>query len=502
MNGTYHGTITNQLLNSTLHASGDVALQDLHICSSGKVHTNSYEFEADLNTFPYIKRLVCDNEQGIHLMNVQSVPSDLPTIESSIQVAFIRSLLYQWLQYDVQGEGNVQVRTTFGDGKIAAKLHLDDGTIRLPQTYNFIDGFKAELLWDMHQYKMVMRNASCSLHTGRVWSTRAVAWFEKTGGLAALHMPLFFDHCLLNIKQDLFTMLSGTVLLTKHYDTVPCLQGRLILDRSQLKENLFSPAVQERLMRYTGDVFDIGAPDMQYDISLETKDPVRVDTDFLQANAHVNLLIKNNSTKPEISGSITMHSGSLKFPYKPLHITKGAISFVPDEPHNPLVELTAKNKIKKYTVELHVTGSLLDHSVILESTPSLTEEQALALLLVGSEEDSLNMIMPALIVQNMRNLIFGADQTALLERYFRPWIKPFTIHLVPSFSDQTGRGGLRGAIEIDVNDRWRALIQKNFSLTEDTRFELEYQLSDDVTLRSIRDERRDIAVEAEMKWKF
>ncbi len=74
--------------------------------------------------------------------------------------------------------------------------------------------------------------------------------------------------------------------------------------------------------------------------------------------------------------------------------------------------------------------------------------------------------------------------------------------MVPSFTDQTGRGGLRGALEISLDDRWRATIQKNFSLTEDTKFELEFLLSDDITLRAIRDERRDLGGEVEMRWKF
>ena len=39
------------------------------------------------------------------------------------------------------------------------------------------------------------------------------------------------------------------------------------------------------------------------------------------------------------------------------------------------------------------------------------------------------------------------------------------------------------------------MIQKNFSLTEDTKFELEFLLSDDITLR-------DIGGEVEMRWKF
>jgi len=76
------------------------------------------------------------------------------------------------------------------------------------------------------------------------------------------------------------------------------------------------------------------------------------------------------------------------------------------------------------------------------------------------------------------------------------------IHLVPSFIDQTGRGGLRAAIEIDINEQWRACIQKNFSLSEDTRFEVDYFLSDDICFKGVRDEHRDVSAEVEMRWKF
>ncbi len=108
--------------------------------------------------------------------------------------------------------------------------------------------------------------------------------------------------------------------------------------------------------------------------------------------------------------------------------------------------------------------------------------------------------MPALIMQNITSLVFSQNQSSKqLERYFKALLKPFkNVHLVPSFTDQTGRGGLRGAIEIDINERWRALIQKNFSLSEDTRFELEYMVSDDISVRGFRDERRDIGSEVEM----
>ena len=65
-----------------------------------------------------------------------------------------------------------------------------------------------------------------------------------------------------------------------------------------------------------------------------------------------------------------------------------------------------KCKIKKYDVSLQIEGSLQAHQIALDATPPLSEEQIVALLLVGSEENSLNAMMPALIVQNLKSLFF------------------------------------------------------------------------------------------------
>jgi len=238
------------------------------------------------------------------------------------------------------------------------------------------------------------------------------------------------------------------------------------------------------------------------DLTIETKSPIRVDTAFLQTNAKVNLCIQKDIKDPKVSGTITLQSGNLIFPYKPLFISKGILTFSSEQSLDPTIELVARNKIKKYDVSLQVAGSLLNHHIMLDSTPPLSEEQIMTLLLVGSEENSLNSMIPALILQNLKNLIFANNQSTFLEKYFAPLLRPFNISLVPSFADQAGRGGLRGMLEISIADRWRAMIQKNFSLTEDTRFELEFLLSDDITLRGIRDERRDIGGEVEMRWKF
>ncbi len=47
------------------------------------------------------------------------------------------------------------------------------------------------------------------------------------------------------MKRDLFAMVSGSLLLQKRGATDPMLTGNIILDRAQLKENLFSASVQK-----------------------------------------------------------------------------------------------------------------------------------------------------------------------------------------------------------------------------------------------------------------
>jgi hypothetical protein len=423
-------------------------------------------------------------------------------MRGEVSFPFVRSLINNVFHYDLQGEGSLAVTAALSPLGVVADVALDDATIRLPQTYNFIDGFTAHCVYDVAHNSCIFENINLSLHTGTVSCLRATTYFDANGTLVFAHAPLLLDRCLLNIKKDLFAIVSGNLLFSKALNSNAVVSGRIVIDKAQLKENLFSGIIQKQLLSYTHSAFSLPDVPIKCDVTIETKSHIRVDTAFLQTNAKVNVRVQKDMHDPSAIGSIVLHSGMLNFPYKPLYITRGTITFSPEQLFDPTIELVARNKIKKYDVSLQVEGTVSNHHIILDSTPPLSEEQIVGLLLVGSEENSLNSLMPALIVQNLKNLIFSNNQSTFLDKYFKPLLRTFNINLVPSFTDQTGRGGLRGALEITVDDRWRAVIQKNFSLTEDTKFELEFLLSDDITLRAIRDERRDIGGEAEMRWKF
>ncbi len=248
-----------------------------------------------------------------------------------------------------------------------------------------------------------------------------------------------------------------------------------------MRNNVLSSEFQRSFIQSTASLPLGHHDDNKISLQLITRKPVNIQTPFLETSAQLRLFITGSCHQPEVAGTIELLKGSLVFPYQPLFITNGTIQFIPHQPYDPLISLAARNTIKKYNVAMTINGSASNPIIQLESSPNLEKEQIIMLLLGGSEDGSLYLMMPPALSNSLENLIFGSSATASkVQKYAKTLLKPLKhVRFVPSFSDQTGRGGLRGAIAIDVNDRLHALIQQNFSLTEDIRIEVDYDLSDD-----------------------
>ena len=499
--GNYKICVSNSLHNINIQSMGSCIINAERIVrSDGFVGSHRYQCKAELQPLHFSQLKIWDSKE--HQIVDYVYNAIRKQYQSTVDFSIVQELCEAFWQHEIHGEGKIRCSGNKENDLFHLKLALDNATIRLPQTYNFVNGATVNITGDLKRKRLWFNDLCCTLHNGTITSSEGVMWLNDAGGLQFVHMPFLIDRCLVTAKQDLFAVISGNLLLSKKQKEHALVSGNIMINRAQLKENIFSEQVQKKLFSAAGLMRGNKKIPLSCDISIETKEPIRVDTPFLQANAQVGLHVKGFLQDPIIEGSIQVPSGSIRFPYQPLHITKGEIVFVKEQPLNPFVELIAKNNIKNHLITLNVTGSLQDTTVLLESTPPLSEEQVIGLLIAGAHENSLDAVIPALLMQNMTNYIFSSHKSNFFDQYIKPWMKQIHVHLKPNFSDQSGRGGLRGTLEIVVNDRWRAMIEKNFSLTEDTHFELEYILSDDITFRVIRDERRDVGGEVEMRWKF
>ena len=470
---------------------------------NGMYNAYSYALSASYNPCLQLTQLNLKNGKNEEICHIKGCGAADGACKGVVKLNSVKPVIKYFTNYDFQGEGTLKLCGMVHNNTFIMKAKLEDATIRIPQTYMCITGFDSLFCINPLARSLTVKYAKLQLYEGAIICRNGVTFFDSTLRPTYIQVPLSIDHCLFNLRKDLFGVLTGNLLFTKDNGRVPHVSGVLLLDRAQLTEKLFSGVLHDVVSQVAPGLKAENPLDATCDLKFGTYAPIRINTVFLDAEARLNMHIMGHILDPIISGAVTFSSGRLIFPYKPLNITKAVIRLSPGALSDPLIEIVAKNRIKKYMISLQVAGSLQNHQIVLSATPSLSTQQILGLLLVGSEEESLGNMVPALVMQNIKPLIFGTGQTRFLEKYFNILLKPLQyIHFVPSFGDQTGRGGLRGKLEIDINDRWRAMIQNNFNLSEDTRFEIEYMISDDISLKGGRDEHRDITGEVEMRWKF
>ena len=102
-------------------------------------------------------------------------------------------------------------------------------------------------------------------------------------------------------------------------------------------------------------------------------------------------------------------------------------------------------------------------------------------------------------MQNLSTLIFGKkDLQPVSTGFFQNIAKLFKyVQITPNFSDQSGRGGVKGTIDVDINKQLHARIQKNFTMQDDLSFLLEYFFADNFNVKAIKDHRGDVGGEIE-----
>ncbi len=501
MNGSYAFKMMHDKNESSYQTHGNFQSDGKKIQLDGVYNNDTYQIVTLIDN----EGIVCTgsyvDEKNKTLGTIERAADG--AITSTIDYSVLRLLFEQLFNIRVKGQGSITLHGYYHDSRFDGSLAMNNGTIQLVPTYNFINDFKTEMCLDFSARKVTFQNAFMKLHEGSMKCARAVCMLDKDGAVSFVHMPLVMEKMFLNFEKDCFMVVSGATIFSKTNDHA-AITGRIIVDKSQLKKNLFSLVTSKQFVAPFKIPFEQTVFDGKLDVAVMTRKPMSIKTSFLDSDAAIDLRIKGTIKDPLVAGTISLSRGTLAFPYKPLHIMHGKLYFVPPHTFDPEITLVAKGRARHFDLSLRIGGSVQHPHISFESTPPLTEEQIITLLLIGSESGSFSLIMPTLIMNNMQHILFGPEQsTSKLETYFKSLLAPLkNIRIVPSFTDQSGRGGLRGAIEIDVNDQLHGLIQKNFSQLEDTKFEVEYLLSDDLTVRGIKDEHNDLGGEVEMRWKF
>lgn len=441
---------------------------------------------------------------GADKKNIIMAHSSANFVDAEIDLACLSPLLKKYALLDLCMQGQVQTQLSLKDNLILCAAKMDKCFIRIADTFNGITQGLLQASFNCAENSLSLDRGHVRLNEGTISCNHATLKLAKDNSLESCYANIIIDRALFNVLTSIDLYLSGNLIIKKSVNQNTSVSGAIILDEFELRQNPLSTSFITKIAQATSmQSSSIDIP-LNCNLSITTKKPIQVVTPWLHMTARARVVMSNTCAEPILSGSISLDKGVIWLPYKPLIITHGLVTFDPGHIGNPFVELMAKNTIKHHEVSMQIAGPLQQLNICLLSNPVLPESQIISLLLSGSTYGSLSSIVPSLALYSIKNLLFDIEQSPLkLSEGAHEWLEPLrSVYFVPLFDDQRARGGLRGAFEIEVTDRLHALIQRNFTLTEDTRFELEYALSDNISIRGVRDERRDVNGQIEMRWKF
>jgi TamB, inner membrane protein subunit of TAM complex len=199
---------------------------------------------------------------------------------------------------------------------------------------------------------------------------------------------------------------SGTVALTgtrflKNIDLLPIgLPGR--------------PAPQAPVER--PEFFSLPSPpfrDWKFDVTIKTKDPVLIRGNLATGEATTDLKLTGTGLKPGLQGMVHMEGVEATLPFSRLEVSRGSLTFNPNDSTNPTIDLQGTSVIRDYTVRVYVYGTLLSPQAIFTSEPPLPQEEIISLIATGASRKELST----------GNVLAGRAAMLLFQQLYRKIVK-------------------------------------------------------------------------------
>lgn len=205
----------------------------------------------------------------------------------------------------------------------------------------------------------------------------------------------------------------------------------------------------------------------ELDVALKGDPFMRVNAPVAQGVLSADLQLLGTLENPYLLGSITADRGILKLPFGVIRLDRGMADFGVDRPYDPAISVRGTSKTLGYVIDVLVSGSLENPDIQFESDPSLSPDEILLLLTAGVLPDS-------------------SDEGSLSQS-------------TSGLALYVGRGYLSDLFGGSGTERLR--IRSGESLSESGRetFQVEYDLSDDLSVIGEYDEYDDYNVD--LRWR-
>lgn len=233
---------------------------------------------------------------------------------------------------------------------------------------------------------------------------------------------------------------------------------------------------------------------LEFELSIEAPQDIQVKNKYANISLRANLRIEGTTAKPQIGGRIEVLQGKVQFGDITYQVLSGVLDFVDPLQLNPEMNIQVETTIQEYTIALGVQGNLDQFTLDMRSDPELPKSQITRMLAAGSNTGSTGYNV---VTKPLQTLVEGQIERAVkLDR--------FTVDVDPLLS---GSSGNEAAPRVTLGKRLFQDLLITYSTTlggteRSQIVEIEYQLSDNLSLTARRDEKGEIDTSFTFKFKI
>jgi autotransporter translocation and assembly factor TamB len=356
------------------------------------------------------------------IARARKVPDDTPiTAKARIprtSVNFVRQFVPELEQLDGDLGLDVDVSGTLGHPILSG---AGDMTVNVARFHNAtlpaVRGFSARL--NFRDDALTLDRFAGDLAGGPFTMNGRVTFAKLTE--PTLDLQLKAQSVLLARNDTLTARADADVKVTGPF-AAATVSGNVGLTNSRFLKNIDlipiglpgRPAPQPPTQR--PEFFSLPAPpfrDWKFDVAIKTKDPVVIRGNLATGEATTDLKLTGTGVRPGLQGVVLMEGVEATLPFSRLDVTRGSLTFSPDDPMNPTIDLHGTSVIRDYTVRVYVYGTLLSPEAIFTSEPPLAQEEIISLIATGATRRELST----------GNVLAGRAAMLLVQQLYRKIVK-------------------------------------------------------------------------------
>jgi hypothetical protein len=195
--------------------------------------------------------------------------------------------------------------------------------------------------------------------------------------------------------------------------------------------------------------------DWQFNIAVRTEDPFLIQSNLARGRVSVNLQAGGSGAAPSVTGAVRIDRLVAELPFSKMEIDGGTVDFVQGANIlDPSLSITGRSTVSDYDVRARIFGSASNPTVLLDSSPPLSQGDILVLLATGSttsafaQDPSLLAGRATFIVlQQIYKKFFPSTNRA--DEQKQPFVDRFSVNVTPG--DRVGEQDIVSSFKVTKN---------------------------------------------------